>query len=263
MFGQLYKSMICAYCEKQISNKFNFARHIMTCKKKEIVELRLELERQRLHYERLLQQVQDEHERNLLQVEKQHQQDLQRETEKYDILKALADKLHNQLFEIAKQPNTVHHTTTTTTTQTNMRMIHVVNQLGVYEFDEKRMEQLLEENFTQDVFLGGPDKIAEMAAQYLLTDLETQKPKVMCTDVSRKMYRYVDPETQELQTDPGFQKTHRLIKRPLEQANLRVFYDHFLRNDPDDYHRDQWKKNDEFIEHQHKFPEKLHPFLRK
>lgn len=254
--------MNCAYCDKLISNKFNYVRHSMTCKKKELVELRLELEHQRQQYERNLQQVHEQYERNIQQMEKRYQQELQRELEKYDILKALADKLSDQLFEIAKQPSIVHHTTTQTNNNNN-RTLNVIHQLGVYDFDEKRIEELLEENFTQDVFLGGPDKIAEMTAQYLLTDLETQKPKVMCTDVSRKMYRYLDPETQELQTDPGFQKTHRLIKRPLEQANLRIFYDHFLRNDPDDFHRDQWKKNDEFIEHQHKFPEKVHHFLRK
>jgi hypothetical protein len=125
------------------------------------------------------------------------------------------------------------------------------------------MEQILEENFTEDVFRGGPEKIAELAAHVLLMDAETQKPKVLCTDLSRKTYRFIDPHTQELQVDPGFQKTHRLIKRPLGQANLRVFTDSFMRNDPDDLHRDQWKVNDEFIEDHHKFPEKLHSFLKR
>jgi hypothetical protein len=135
--------------------------------------------------------------------------------------------------------------------------------LGTYAFDEKWMEQVLEENFTQDVFLGGPDKIAELAANVLLMDAESFKPKVICTDASRKTYRYIDPQSQELELDAGFQKTHRLIKRPLGQANLRVFTDSFMRNDPDDLHRDQWKANDDFIEDHHKFPEKVHSYLKK
>jgi hypothetical protein len=238
------------------------------CKKREVVELRHELDRQRAEHSHELDRQRAEHSQELARLHAQYAQELDGERkrysmleEKYDTQKELADKLQTQLFEIAKQPNTINHNNNVS--QTNNRTLNVVQQLGTYDFDEKRMEQILEENFTQDVFLGGPEKIAQFAAQYLLIDPETQKPKVICTDASRKTFRYVDPETQELQVDTGFQKTHRLIRRPLGQANLRVFYDHFLRNDPDDLHRDQWKLNDDFIEDHHRFPEKLHCFLKK
>jgi hypothetical protein len=213
-----------------------------------------------------LQKERDQREQSFQRQRKLYEEEFQKEREQYERermdLQLKIEKLENQIFEIAKQPHSVHHTTTNTS-QTNNRTLNVTNQLGAYDFDEKRMEQLLEENFTQDVFLGGPDKIAELAAHFLLMDPETQKPKVICTDASRKTYRYIDPETHELQLDPGFQRTHRLIKRPLGQANLRVFYDSFLRNDPDDLHRDQWKANDDFIENQYKFPEKVHSYLKK
>jgi hypothetical protein len=216
------------------------------CKRKEIAELTTRIQQQQV----------------------QHQQELQRQRELYErersILELKIEKLENQIFEIAKQPTSVHHNNSVTSTQSNTtRMTQIINQLGTYEFDEQWMEQILEENFTEDVFRGGPEKIAELAAHVLLMDAETQKPKVLCTDLSRKTYRFIDPHTQELQVDPGFQKTHRLIKRPLGQANLRVFTDSFMRNDPDDLHRDQWKVNDEFIEDHHKFPEKLHSFLKR
>lgn len=216
------------------------------CKRREIAELTTRLQQQQVQHQQELQRQQEQHERERA------------------ILELKIEKLENQIFEIAKQPTSVYHNNSITTTQSNNnRMLQIVNQLGSYAFDEKWMEQILEESFTEDVFRGGPDKIAELAAHVLLMDIETHKPKVLCTDLSRKMYRFIDPRTQELQVDPGFQKTHRLIKRPLGQANLRVFTDTFMRDDPDDVHRDQWKVNDEFIEDHHKFPEKLHCFLTK
>lgn len=266
-------SFICTFCGKPVCSKPNLTRHLVSCKKKEIYELheliqtlQQDLRRQQRQYEQELENERRQHEQSLQRQRKLYEEELQKEREQYErermALEQKVEKLENQIFEIARQPHSIHHTTTTTS-QTNNRTLNVTNQLGTYEFDEKRMEQILEENFTEDVFLGGPDKIAELAAHFLLLDPETQKPKVICTDASRKTYRYIDPDTHELQMDQGFQRTHRLIKRPLGQANLRVFYDSFLRNDPDDHHRDQWKVNDEFIENQYKFPEKVHSFLKK
>jgi predicted RNase H-like nuclease (RuvC/YqgF family) len=217
------------------------------CSKKKAVSFAQENERLRQETDRLKKEYEQQNERlrqEIVTLKKEYEQKI--------------DKLQNQIFEIAMQPNTIMTSNSNTT-----RMTQIINQLGTYAFDQQWMEQVLEENFTEDVFRGGPDKIAELAAQVLLMDTETQKPKVVCTDISRKMYRFIDPETHALQVDPGFQKTHRLIKWPLGQANLRVFTDTFMHNDPDDLHRDQWKVNDEFIEDHHKFPEKLHAFLKK
>ena len=226
----------CRFCNKEFSNKFNLSKHILVCKRKEIVEL--QESNCFLHQE--LAQERDRHREELAQERDAH------ERERH-ALELRIEKLENQLFEIAKQPHSVHHNMTTTTTQTNNRTLNVINQLGTYDFDEKQIEQILHENFTEDIFLGGPDRIAELAAHFLLTDGDTRKPKVVCTDVSRKTYRYVNQQTQELQVDPGFQKTHRLIKRPLGEANLRVFVDSFLQSDSDDAHRKQWETNDRFI----------------
>jgi hypothetical protein len=266
---------ICDFCQRAFSRLDALARHDKACKAKLVYQLETHstiirtLQQERAH----LQQRVNEMEHTLQESEEKARTELrqaeERERQYAHELRALQDELtrqrdlaqmyHDQIVEIAKQPTHITHTLTSN----HQRTVNIINQLGSYEFEEKRLEQILEETFTQDVFLGGPEKIAQVAAQFLLIDPESQKPRVVCTDISRKMYRYIDPDTHELQIDPGFQKTHRLIKRPLEQANLRVFYDYFLRNDPDDLHRDQWKKNDEFIEDSNKFPEKLHQFLKK
>lgn len=240
-------NFICEYCQRNFACLRNLRIHSGRCHcKSNIDRIRILEEDLRTIRDRCtLLEYQLETSNERLKIEQERYQTLQ-----------------NHLVEIAKQPTVANHTTTMTAHQ-NQRTVNIINQLGAYDFEEKRMEQILIENFTQDVFLGGPDKIAEFAAQHLLTDPETQKPRVVCTDISRKTYRYIDPLTRELQVDPGFQKTHRMLKRPLEQANLRVFYDEFLRNDPDDLYRDQWKKNDEFIEDPTRFPDKLHQYLRK
>ena len=231
----------CLFCHRHFGYAHNLKRHLTSCKEKKKQEAETQ--------EEIINRLQADN--NRLQTE-------------VLLLREQFNTLQNHMIEIAKQPTTLtHHTTTLTTTTNNQRTMNIINQLGEYNFEEERVKRILEQKFTQDVFLGGPDKIAEFTATYLLTDPETQKPRVVCTDVSRKVYRYVDPETRELQVDPGFQRTHKLLKRPLEQANLGMFYDQFLRNDPDDLYRDQWKKNDEFIEDPHRFPDKLHQFLKK
>jgi hypothetical protein len=47
------------------------------------------------------------------------------------------------------------------------------------------------------------------------------------------------------QVDPGFQKTHDLIRNPLFQANLRIFT---KKLECAEKHVDQWRKNSNFIE---------------
>jgi len=187
--------------------------------------------------------------------------------ERIEELQSKIEKLENQIFEIAKQPTTTSSSSSTTNVMTatanHQRTVNIHNQLGSYDFDLETITRVLEEKFTKEVFQGGPDKIAELTAEVLLHDAE-QKPKVICTDTSRRTFRYIDPVTQKLETDPGFLKTHSLLKRPLFEANLNVFSRDFMRIDDDeDTYRNQWKLNDEFISNPNRFPEKLYPYMKK
>lgn len=233
----------CSYCTRIFAQPQNLKKHRPRCKQRpseleeerRLFQLRLESEREAHRIE--LQKQREMYERQIEQLEKR------------------IEKWEKEVLEMAKRP-------TTTTTHQNQRTVQIVNQLGSYEFDMAEIEKLLEENFTTEVFQGGPEKIAELTAQVLLTDPATQKPKVVCTDVSRRMYRYLDPDTRKLQTDPGFQRTHKLIRTPLRQANQRVYCDTFLQDDAEDVFRDRWRENDEFIVDENKFPDKLQVFLK-
>lgn len=237
----------CESCKRVFAQAFNLKRHQMICRELEKNLLQTRLQAQQAAFDAQLQAEREAH-----KVELQNLRDM------YDAqmseLKQKVEKWENEMIEIAKQPST---------TTMNHRTVQIINQLGSYEFDPEEIERILDENFTAEVFRGGPDKIAEFTVQYLLTDPDTRKPRVVCTDTSRRMFRYIDPLTRKLQMDPGFQRTHRLIRKPLEQANRRIFHDTFLRNDPDDYFREKWKTNDEFIEDECRFPDKLQQFLKK
>jgi len=247
--------VVCEFCGKPFSYAKNLNQHFLRCKQRDIqmfrVQYESQLQSQKEEYEYQLQIQKNRYESRLTQLETCV--DIQRS--QIQSQKEQIEKLENQIFEIAKQP------TTTVMTSNNHRTVNILNQLGSYEFDPETIARTLEEKFTKEVFQGGPDKIAELTAVVLLQDSE-QKPKVICTDTSRKTFRFIDPITQKLETDPGFLKTHSLLKRPLFEANLNVFSRDFMRiDDDDDTYRNQWKLNDDFISNPHRFPEKLFPFL--
>jgi hypothetical protein len=215
----------------------------------EYEKLKTQMQSQQTSHEKELQTQQDQYEKRLVEQQRQ-----------IDRLECQVDKLETQLFEIAKQPTqttqTTYHHTTTTQTQNN-RNIAFINQLAPYDLTKEQITERIDQYFGLDTFQGGPDEISKLMALVILTDPETQKPKVTCTDLSRKTFRYVDLD-QKVQVDPGFQKTHALIKTPLFQANLRVFTNELRCAEK---HLDQWRKNSDFIENRSEFSDRLLKFV--
>jgi hypothetical protein len=235
----------CLYCDKQISSKSNLTKHNQICKKRDLVESQQYLQILREQYEKENRQIREQYEKENRQIREQYEKEIQ-------MLKEQLTEFKNQIFEIAKQPKTTV-TNQTTQTHTNNRNTAIINQLAPYDLTKEQITQLFYNYFKLNTFHGGPDEIAKLTAQVILTDPETQKPKVVCTDLSRKNFKYVDDE-QEVQVDPGFQKTHDLIKEPLSKANIRVFVDDLQK---DDQYHDQWRKNEDFISDRTGFSDKL------
>lgn len=252
----------CEYCHRKLSRADSLSRHLKTCRSKARFQdyenqIRI-LKSEKEGYERELKRLSEGYERELKRLSEDYERNLTRLSGDLQLQRELTQSYHDEIVKIAMQPTT---TTTTVMTSNNQRTVNILNQLGAYEFNPETIARILEERFTKEVFQGGPDKIAELTAEVLLHDAE-QKPKVVCTDLSRKTFRFIDPITQKLETDPGFLKTHSLLKRPLFEANLNVFSRDFMRiDDDDDTYRNQWKLNDDFISNPHRFPEKLFPFL--
>jgi hypothetical protein len=124
--------------------------------------------------------------------------------------------------------------------------------------DALNIEDQIREFFTEEVFHGGPRKIIEMTTQLLFTDPETQKPKMICTDLSRKNFKYRNPDTGEIEVDPGFQKTHDKVRMPLARANWHIYADKLKSADR---YRDTWNCNNSFIGDRTRFADKLVPSL--
>jgi len=232
---------ICTYCNRAFSYAHGLRRHYLVCKQKDIQTLQEQYEKEIQEQREFIQTLQKQHEKEI--------QDL----------KAQLSEFKNQLFEIAKQPKTVTTNNTTTTQTHNTRQTAIIN--APYDLSKDQITQLFHQHFNLDTFRGGPDEIAKLTAQVILTDPDSQKPKMVCTDLSRKNFKYVElGEQQELQVDPGFQRTHDLLKEPLSKANIRVYVDQL--NCADQY-RDQWQKNEAFITDRTGFSDKLLNLLPK
>ncbi|NBP58590.1 hypothetical protein EBU71_19045 [bacterium] len=227
---------ICDYCRHIFSTNQSLKRHYLNCKErqKQINEKRL-TERYENHIQSLQKQLSEQQFKYEKQIEK---------------LELQNKELQMQIFEIAKQPKT---TTVTNNNTTQTRNTNIINQLALYDLNQEQITQLLTQHYNVETFYGGPEEIAKFAVQFLLTDPHTKKAKITCTDINRKNFKYVDNE-QEVQVDPGFQKTHDLIKEPLSKANIRVYVDDLKQ---DDKYHDQWRKNEDFISDRSEFSDKL------
>ena len=232
----------CIHCDKTLSSKYALRRHQLSC---QALKLHIQQSQDQQH-EKEIQTLKEQHEKEIQTLKEQHEKEILS-------AKKHIEKLESQIFEIAKQPKTVNNTTQTH----NNRNTNIVNQLAIYDLSQDQITQLLSQYYNLNIFHGGPEEIAKLAAQFLLTDPDSQKLKVTCTDINRKNFKYVDEE-QEVQVDPGFQKTHDIIKGPLSQANIRVYVDELK---CDDKYHDQWKRNDDFISDRSGFSDKLLKFI--
>jgi len=118
-----------------------------------------------------------------------------------------------------------------------------------FEQPQEEIEKIIKTHFTEEVFLGGPGAIARMIVQHLLLDPESNKYRLLCTDSSRKHFKYVDAKTGEVQIDHRFQRFYDLLKTPSERANFLAFYLSLEKNDfkNDKHFSDVRDRNSNFI----------------
>jgi hypothetical protein len=240
---------ICEFCNKQLSTKFNLTKHIQVCKQKNVREFELF----KKQYEKQLQTQHEQYEKQLQTQHEQYEKQLQSLKTQNDQLQQQIKELQTQIFEIARQPKQVNHNH-----NNNQKTLNIIQQLADYDLDTLDIEQQLLESFTEEVFHGGPRKIIEMVTQLLFTHPETQKPKIICTDLARKNFKYRNPNTGEIEVDPGFQKTHDKVRMPLARANWNIYVDKLKQAE---HYRDKWNSNNSFIGDRSRFADKLLPSL--
>jgi hypothetical protein len=195
----------CDYCFKELSSKQSLQRHQNTCKKYKDFEI--ENRRQQTQLEQQLKQ-------QLEQQRKEHEQQLQTKDAEIQLLKNELVEFKTQLFEIARQPKQVTNQNTQTT---NNRILNITNNLVPMDLTDEQIREIVKNNYTRNVFLGGPDSIVEMTTSRLLTDQETGKFRIVCTDTSRNVFYYQDCD-ENLIKDIGMKDIHKKIQKPLVEA---------------------------------------------
>jgi hypothetical protein len=214
---------------------------------------------QRQQHEQQIQDIKDEYEDQIHDLETQihnlkNQIDILRDQLVFEQDKV--EKYHNQIFEIAKQPNQVTNHTNSQTT--NNRILNITNHLIPIETDEE-IQKMIDNQYTRDIFLGGSDSLKDMTVS-ILKDQETGKYRTVCSDASRSVFYYLDNEN-NLIKDIGMKNIHKKIQKPLFAATS-LHYKEIDRDGSidDDKLCEIFSDNINFIDHE--LPTRLKPELQ-
>jgi len=136
--------------------------------------------------------------------------------------KELIDKLQEQLFELAKLPKNTTHNNKTTTNNNNQRTMNIISQLAPYDLTEEFVREVVEKHYDEKTLLRGPEGLVKFVVEHLLTQKETGKKKMLCSDMARKCGKYLAPDGKSLIKDAHMHHTLDLISPPLCRANLTI-----------------------------------------
>jgi len=234
-----YKEMNqCTYCDKILFSKQSLSRHYSSCKKNKNVlaeqEVELKIQQVKEQFETKLQTIREQHEQTLHQISQQHERELQRTQEELqrqlhakqeELQRQLQEKqeelrfFQNQIIEIAKQPKINQQNNSTNNHQ---RTMNIISQLAPYDLTEEFVRDVVEKHYDEKLVLKGPEGVVKFVIEHLLTEMETGKKKMLCTDVARKSGKYLAPDGKSLVKDANMNHTLDLISPPLCQANFRV-----------------------------------------
>jgi hypothetical protein len=218
----------CLFCKKNFSTKSNLTKHLHNCKSKDNFLLESQIQSLKEKYEKEIQSLK----------------------EKNNELNEKIEKLESQIFEIAKQPKT---------TNNNNQKINIINHLAVYDITQEKAINDIDENFSNEVFHGGPKAIAKLVRDKIITDPETGKPKLFLSDKSRLNAKYIT-ETGEIEIDLGCEKTYNLIKDPLLDRNEKICIDLVDNQNEREIKRriyDRFSINENSIKNKNQFLKKL------
>jgi hypothetical protein len=236
----------CVHCDKQLSSKHALQRHQMICKslKIQIQQTQHEQQIQTLtqQYEQQLQKQQEEFKIKIHYQQEQYEQQIQS-------LKEQLTEFKSQLFEIAKQPKQqVNHNNNSNNTNNNQKTLNILNQLAPYDLTTEMVQETLQKYALEKVFNEGPSGITDFVVEKILTDPDTQKPKLIATDRSRGVFKYKDSNG-NLHIDNKLTKTTDILQRPLFQANDKILLETLRHHkfDIDDFTRKIFNENSDLL----------------
>ena len=234
----------CEYCDFNFTTHQSLKRHYGRCKEKEKRMLIIQYESQTKN---LQEQLQMSFQKQCEQYETQ----LQKQREQYEIqiqnLKEQLSEFKTQIFEIAKQPKQINNHTNSNT-HNNQKTLNMINQLAPYDITAERVQEILDSHALEKVFKDGPNSIADFVVEKILTDPDTQKPKLIATDRSRGVFKYKDTEG-NVHVDNKLTKTTDILQKPLFKTNDQILLEIFKRHnyDIDNITRETFRDNTELL----------------
>jgi hypothetical protein len=235
-------SHTCMYCGKNLSSKCYLTKHMQSCKMKDNVQL----QNQQQQYEKQIQTLKEHYEQQIQSLKEQYEKENSNLKEQYEKensnLKEQLTEFKYQIFEIAKQPKHVN------TTNNNQKTLNILNQLAPYDLTAEMVQETLQKYALEKVFNEGPSGITEFVVEKILTDPDTQKPKLIATDRSRGVFKYKDSEG-NLYVDNKLTKTTDILQRPLFKANDQLLLETLQRHnfDIDDFTRKIFNENSDLL----------------
>ena len=248
--------IICEYCSHTFTIQRTLRQHYERCKEKKKYDQK-KLYEEQLHGQQKLFEEQQEKYQIQLQKQQQHyetkiqilEQKINEQRDQIEKLEFKNLEFHNQIFEIAKQPKQIlNANSNNNTTNNNQKTLNILNQLAPYDLTTEMVQETLQKYALEKVFNEGPSGITEFVVEKILTDPDTQKPKLIATDRSRGVFKYKDSEG-NLYVDNKLTKTTDILQRPLFQANDQLLLEALRRQnfDIDDFTRKIFNENSDLL----------------
>jgi hypothetical protein len=135
-------------------------------------------------------------------------------------------ELKEQIKHLQDQLISKSTTTNNTTINTTNKFVNV----SVINLNDENIKNLIENNYNIDVIIEGQKGIAKFAKKYILTD-ENGDPNYICTDRSRKVFKYKN-NLGEIEIDVNAQKlTNKIIENGLINKTVNISQQYWTNDD--------------------------------
>jgi len=206
----------CEYCDLSFTTKNQKLKHEeRTCKnvdKYKIKILEKEIKNILKEKEELTKQIVEKDKENVVLEEK-----LKDANGKIEIYKSLHQDSKNCVQEIARQPKQQTNTTTTSNNTSNK----VINNLAVFDMkaEGKLAEEKVESKFSKSHYLDGQQGVAKFCVDHLLVKDAKGKDKMICSDVSRGIFKRKNEEGEIVKDYKATEFTNLIYAPVLKKSN--------------------------------------------
>jgi hypothetical protein len=201
-------SIVCELCPFSTSHKPHFDRHCQSEK--------------HIHNQRMFDEMETKHKEDkaatieclfVLEEENRQLRENNRELQRtIDNLRERADEYKSIVEKAALKATTVNNIKNTKTT-------NVLNLISPEPIDMKTFKTEMPKLITVESVLTNDKRFNNMIQSSLLQD-ENGKDKVVCTDIARKHFQYIDEGTGDLVSDPSLERLIDAMKKGVDYRKL-------------------------------------------